>query len=216
MTTAEEIAKILLKIKAVTVSTNPPYTWASGMKAPIYCDNRLIISFPEERKKVIMAFKKLVEERGIQFDIIGGTAMAAVPWASFLAYELNKPMVYIRPEPKAHGKGKQVEGFMKPGSKVLIVEDLISSGGSSLKSAAACQREHNATVTNVIAIFNYQMNQAKQAFTAANIMLDTLSNFSTLIDVATTENYLKPTEKKQALSWSADPENWWSTISTTT
>ena len=213
MTTAEETAKILLSIKAVTVSTNPPYTWASGMKAPIYCDNRLLISYPEERRKIINGFKKLIADNNLQFDVIGGTAMAAVPWASFLAYELNKPMVYIRPEPKGHGKGKQVEGFMKPGSRVLIVEDLISSGGSSLKSAAACQREYNAVITNIIAIFNYQMNQSKQAFHATHISLHTLSNFSTLIDVATQENYLTPTEKKQALSWSEDPENWWSKIS---
>ena len=213
MTTTQEIAKILLKIKAVTVSTNPPYTWASGMKAPIYCDNRLLISYPEERRKIIDGFKKLIVDNNLQFDVIGGTAMAAVPWASFLAYELNKPMVYIRPEPKAHGRGKQVEGFMKPGSRVLIVEDLISSGGSSLKSAAACEREYQAHITNVIAIFNYQMNRSKQAFQATNISLQTLSNFSTLIDVATQENYLTPTEKEQALSWSEDPENWWTKIS---
>lgn len=213
MTLAEEIAKILLKIKAVTVSTNPPYTWASGIKAPIYCDNRLLISYPEERQKIVLGLKKMISENNIEFDVVGGTATAAIPWAAFLAYELNKPMVYIRPEPKDHGKGKQVEGVMPVGARVLIVEDLISSGGSSLKSAEACRREYKAKVTDVIAIFNYEMTKAKNSFQSADIRLHTLSNFYTLIDIATKENYLNENEKTQAVSWSADPENWWNNIS---
>ncbi len=208
MSIDQEIAHILLSAKAVTLSTNPPYTWSSGLKSPIYCDNRLLISFPEERKKIINGFVRLIEEKKIEFDVIGGTALAAVPWASFLAYTLNKPMVYIRPEPKDHGKGKQVEGALKNGARVLIVEDLISTGGSSLKSAAACMNERTAIVTDVIAIFDYQMSQAKKAFAEKNINLYTLSNFSTLLDTATTEHYLNSQEKEQALNWSADPEAW--------
>ncbi len=161
---------------------------------------------------VVDGFKKLVQEKKLEFDVIGGTAMAAVPWASFLAYELNKPMVYIRPEPKDHGKGKQVEGMMPNGAHVLIVEDLISTGGSSLKSAAACLKEYNANVTDVLAIFNYEMTKAKDAFTNAGITLHTLSNFSTLINVAEQEKYLSNEEKNQAMSWSADPENWWNSL----
>ncbi len=213
MTIAQEIAHILLNVKAVTLSTNPPYTWSSGIKAPIYCDNRMLISFPAERKKVVEGFKKLVAENHLEFDVIGGTALAAVPWAAFLAYELNKPMVYIRPEPKAHGKGKQVEGVMESGAHVLIVEDLISTGGSSLKSAAACSKEYNARITDVLAIFNYEMTAAKTAFAEKNINLHTLSNFSTLVAVAEQEKYLTLEEKNQALSWSADPEHWWSKVS---
>lgn len=215
MTTPEDIAQLLLKIKAVTVSVNPPYTWSSGLTAPIYCDNRLVISYPKERQQIIDGFKQLIKEHNLEFDVIGGTAMAAIPWAAFLAYELNVPMVYIRPKPKEHGKGKQVEGAMKPGSRVLIVEDIISTGGSSLNSAAACQREFEASIVAVIAIFNYQMIQAKQAFEAAHIPLYTLSNLSTLLYVAVEEKYLKPEESEQALAWSADPDHWWEKITGT-
>jgi orotate phosphoribosyltransferase len=213
MSRQQEIAKILLNNKAVTLSTNPPYTWASGIKAPIYCDNRLLISFPDDRKKIIDGFKELISEHKLRFDVIGGTAMAAVPWAAFLAYEIEKPMVYIRPEPKDHGKGKQVEGFMQKGARILIVEDLISTGGSSLKSRAACQREYDAQVIGVIAIFSYEMEKAKQAFAEASFPFYTLSNFSSLIDVATQSDYLKLKDKENVLKWSADPENWWVSIS---
>ncbi len=213
MTSQEEIAKILLNNKAVTLSANPPYTWASGIKAPIYCDNRLLISFPEERKKIINGFKELISKHKLEFDVIGGTAMAAVPWAAFLAYEIGKPMVYIRPEPKDHGKGKQVEGFMQKGARILIVEDLISTGGSSLKSATACQREYDAQIIGVIAIFSYEMEKAKLTFTGTSLTFYTLSNFSSLIDVATQLDYLKPEDKENVLKWNADPENWWASTS---
>ena len=129
---AKEIAQILLEKQAVKISTDPPFTWTSGMKSPIYCDNRLLISYPEERKKILEGFKNLIAENNLEFDVIGGTATAAIPWAAFLAFDLDKPMVYIRPKPKGHGAGRRVEGTMEKGSRVLIVEDLISTGGSSI------------------------------------------------------------------------------------
>ncbi len=208
MTSAKEIAKLLLDIKAVTVRTNPPFTWASGIKAPIYCDNRLLISYPQERWQIIDCFIALIKEKKIEFDVIGGTATAAIPWAAFLSYELNVPMVYIRPEQKDHGKGKQVEGTIPSGSKVLIVEDLISTGGSSIKSAQACIREYHAQVSAVLAIFTYEMQKATAAFQEAGITPYALSSFSTLLSVAIEEKCLKPNEKMLAESWSADPENW--------
>ena len=208
MTTAEKIAHILLDTKAVMLNTNPPFTWTSGIKSPIYCDNRLLISYPDERGQIIAGMKQLVADNNLQFDVVGGTATAAIPWAAFLAYELGKPMVYIRPEPKAHGAGKQVEGRMDRGARVLIVEDLISTGGSSLRSAQACEREYGAKAVGIMAIFTYEMNKAKVAFAAAGIPQYTLSNFSTLIDVATTQNYLQPEQKASVLEWSHDPEHW--------
>ncbi len=214
MNLAVDIAKLLLDIKAVTVSINPPYTWSSGIKAPIYCDNRLIISYPAERRRIIEGFKSIIKEKGLTFDVIGGTAMAGVPWAAFLAYELDKPLIYIRPEPKAHGKGKQVEGTMPRGARVLIVEDLISTGGSSLKSAVACVREYEAVVTDIIAIFTYEMQSARQAFSDAGISLATLSSFSTLIEVAQQEKYLTVAEKSAAFAWSTDPEHWFESLTT--
>ncbi len=127
----KEIAKILLEKNAVKISTDPPFVWTSGLKSPIYCDNRLLVSYIDSRKKIITGFKKLIEDQNLEFDVIAGTATAAITWAAFLAAELDKPMVYVRPKPKGHGTGKQVEGTMSDGSRVLIVEDLFSTGGSS-------------------------------------------------------------------------------------
>ncbi len=213
MDTSESIATMLLDLKAVTLSVDPPFTWSSGIKSPIYCDNRLLISFPEARKKVIEGFKQIIAEKNIVFDVVGGTATAAIPWGAFLAYELDKPMVYIRPEPKGHGTGKQVEGTMQQGARVLIIEDLVSTGGSSLTSAAACAREYNAVITDVLAIFSYEMQEAENAFTEKNIRLTTLSSFSKLLCTAETKGYINEKEKSTALSWSKDPRGWFETIS---
>jgi len=208
MNTAERIAEILLKIRAVTLSLDPPYTYTSGIKSPIYCDNRLLISYPTERQAVIDGYKKLIDENNLVFDVIGGTATAAIPWAAFLAQDLEKPMVYIRPKPKGHGGGKQVEGTMEKGAKVLIVEDLISTGGSSIKSAGACKREFDADVVGVLAIFTYEMEKAKDGFNDADLNHFTLSNFSTLVDVAAQNGTLKENDKETVLAWNKDPQNW--------
>ena len=131
------------------MSIDPPFTWVSGIKSPVYCDNRRMIAFVEERKLVVEAFKKLIEEKGLKPDVIGGTATAAIPWAAFLAYDLGLPMIYIRPEKKEHGAGKQIEGHLDPGQNVLIVEDLISTGGSSVKAAEAVRNEGGCTVEDI-------------------------------------------------------------------
>ncbi|OGF28915.1 orotate phosphoribosyltransferase [Candidatus Falkowbacteria bacterium RIFOXYC2_FULL_47_12] len=202
------IAEMLLRIHAVKVSVNPPFTWNTGLRTPLYTDNRLLISYPKERTVVINGFKELIAENNVIFDVIAGTATAGIPWAAFLAIELGKPMVYVRAQPKDYGAAKQVEGIMEKKSRVLIVEDLISTGRSSLTSAAACQREYDADVVAVIAIFNYQMEKAKQAFADARINLFSLSNFTTLITVAAEAHYLNEQEKQSALAWSNDPDAW--------
>lgn len=208
MTQEKTVAKMLLDIKAVKVQVSPPFTWNTGLLAPIYTDNRLLISYPKERKVVVEGFKNLILENHLEFDVIAGTATAGIPWAAFLALELNKPLVYVRAQPKDYGAVKQVEGFMEKGSRVLIVEDLISTGRSSLTSVAACQREYGAKITGVVAIFNYQMRLAEESFAAADIKLFTISNFSVLIQVAAEEKYLSDEEKKNALSWGNNPEAW--------
>src|SRR3989339_1174810 len=197
--TAQQIATILLGTKAVTLSTNPPYTWTSGIKSPIYCDNRVLISFPKAYKKITDEFIKIIEDNNIEFDIVSGTATAAIPWAAFLAYALNKPMVYVRHKSKDYGAGKQIEGKMPQGAKVLIVEDLISTGGSAVRSVEICCTEAKANVTAVLAIFTYEFPKANEAFSSVNIPLHTLCNFSTLIETATKEQYLKPEEKELIL-----------------
>ena len=136
MEKAKEIAGILLDIGAVKVSINPPFTWTSGIKSPVYCDNRKLISHPSARKQIVESFVEMMREQNMKPEFLGGTATAAIPWAAFLAHELNLPMVYIRPEKKAHGAGRQVEGDLPSGKRVLIVEDLISTGGSSVAPLA--------------------------------------------------------------------------------
>jgi orotate phosphoribosyltransferase len=208
MDTKQSIAKMLLGIKAVALRTNPPYTWTSGIKAPIYCDNRMIISFPEERKEVTQGFIEIIKEKKLEFDIVAGTATAAIPFAAFLAHEINKPMVYIRHKSKDYGAGKQIEGVMPEGAKVLIVEDLISTGGSSLRSVEICREEAKADVVGVIAIFNYNMALSQKGFADAKVPLYTLTDFETLVGVATEQKYLAQEDKENVLAWSKDPENW--------
>src|SRR3990167_6060841 len=199
----EKIAKLLLDVNAVKVCVNPPFIWNTGLLAPIYTDSRLLISYPNERKAVVEAFEKLILENNLEFDVIAGTATAGIPWAAFLVFELHIPMVYVRAQPKDYGAAKQVEGRMEKGARVLIVEDLISTGRSSLTSAMACQREYKAQVEGVLAIFNYEMKRAKESFAENKIKLFALSNFSSLINVAAEAKYLNEEEKQSALSWSA-------------
>lgn len=206
--TSQEIANALLDIEAFKFSLYPPFTWTSGIKAPVYCDNRLLFSYPEHREKVIQGFEEVIKKNNLEFDVIGGTATAAIPWASFLALKLNKPLVYIRPKPKEFAAKKQVEGTMKPDSRILIVEDLISTGGSSLRSGEACVKEYNAKFVAVIAIMTYEMQTSIQEFATKNIPLFTLSNLSTLLQVGLEREYIKPQEKEHIIRWSQNPEHW--------
>jgi orotate phosphoribosyltransferase len=207
MTTAEDIAKLLLKIKAVTLNMFPPYRYTSGIFSPIYCDNRLIISYPDKRKIVVQAFLDIIESEHIKFDVVAGTATAGIPHAAWIADRLNKPMLYVRNRAKDHGKNNQIEGKLEPGQIALVIEDLISTGGSSVKAGLAL-REAGAVVNNCIAIFNYEMQAADMQFSEANIKLDTLSNFSILINVAVKEGYIKEQDKSTILDWSKNPEGW--------
>lgn len=212
MTIAQKIATLLLKKEAVKISIEPPFTWTSGIKSPIYCDNRLMISYPEARREIVDGFKMLIQEKNLDFDVLGGTATAAIPWAAFLAHELKVPMVYIRPKPKGHGAGKQVEGTMKKRARVLIVEDLFSTGGSSIRSAQACQREYDAEVVAAIAIFSYQMKKATDGFTDAKLPFYSLSNFSTLVG----ELDISESKKELITKFSDDPAGWWDRFNTST
>lgn len=208
MTLAQDIANILLEKKAVKISVDPPFTWTSGIKSPIYCDNRLLISYPKERQMILDGFKQLISDNDLQFDVLGGTATAAIPWAAFLAQELGKPMVYIRPKPKGHGAGKQVEGTMEKGARVLIVEDLFSTGGSSIRSAQACQREYEAEVVGVMAIFSYQMKKCVEAFAESGLKNFALSDFPTLVE----QLDMNDEQKTLITQFKQDPAGWWGTI----
>ena len=203
------IAKILLEKQAVKISANPPFTWTSGMKSPIYCDNRLLISYPDARKKILEGYENLITENNLTFDVIGGTATAAIPWAAFLAQKLDKPMVYIRPKPKGHGAGKQVEGTMEKKSRVLIIEDLFSTGGSAVRSAEACQREFDAEIAGALAIFSYGFSKTEENFDNAQIPFFSMSDFETLVE----ELDISDDEKKMITSFSKNPPEWWNNFS---
>jgi len=204
---AREVASILLEIGAVAVNTSKPYRYASGILSPVYCDNRLIMGYPEKRKQITEYFKILIEESNLEFDVVAATATAGIPHAAWLAHALDKPMIYIRGSSKEHGRENRIEGLFEEGRKVLVVEDLISTGGSSF-SAVQAVRDAGCSVAACIAIFTYGLAKAKKLFSDGKCKLFTLSDFSTLIDVAAETKYLNEGEKKTALAWNKDPENW--------
>ncbi len=204
----KKIAENLLAKGAVKISLDPPFTLSSGIKAPIYSDNRLMIAFPQERKLVVEAFKDLIKEKGLKPDVIGGTATAAIPWAAFVAYDLDLPMIYIRPQKKAHGRGKQIEGALEPGQKVLIVEDLISTGGSSIMSAEAVREEGQCEVTDVFAIVTNQFPKAAASFAEADLQVSTLTDFSTLIALAVGRGDISQDQAEMVMDFRNDPQAW--------
>lgn len=205
--TKERIASILLENKAVTLSPSHPYIYTSGIKSPIYCDNRLMISYPKARSEIIEEFLAMIKNNNINCDIIAGTATAAIPWAAFLAQKLDKPMIYVRKQSKGYGKDKLIEGSVETGKVVLLIEDLISTGASSLVGVEAI-RTAGAVCNQVLAIFTYELPVSTKAFSEKNTILYTLSNFSTLVDVAIKKKFISENEKEKVLSWNKNPESW--------
>lgn len=202
-----EVAEILLKVKAVALNPDKPYKFASGILSPIYCDNRILMSYPKERKKIVDFFIKIINENKLNFDIIGGIATSGICWASWIAEKLNKPMIYIRSKSKEHGKENLIEGKLEKGKKVLVVEDLVSTGGSSLR-AVNVVKQQGGIVKDCIAIFTYEMKKAVDGFKENNCNVFTLSDFTTLIDIATKQNYVKKVDKEKVLAWNKNPEEW--------
>ena len=202
---AKLIAGALLDTKAVKLNVKEPFTFVSGIKSPIYCDNRYVIGFPEARQVIVDAFVSILKDK--DFDVIAGTATAGIPWASFIAYELNKPLWYIRAEKKEHGRGKQIEGAECEGKKLILIEDLISTGGSSIKAFEAAKSE-GAIGLEIIAIFSYEFEKAYKNFEEAGIKFSSLSNFSSLMEIAKDENYITEEELKKALEWNKNPDEW--------
>lgn len=201
---AEHIAEALLNIEAVSLSPKQPFTWTSGIKSPIYCDNRLTMSYPDIRNLIAEGFAVLIAEKFSQTEVIAGTATAGIPHAAFLAQKVNLPMIYVRDKAKGHGKQNQIEGALKDGQKVLVIEDLISTGGSSIKAAQAVQ-EAGGQALGVGAIFTYELDRAVTAFHEANIELQTLSNYSTLIQVALRKGIVQEEDLSALQAWRANP-----------
>lgn len=201
------VAKHLLHIQAISLRPNEPFTWSSGMKAPIYCDNRLTMSYPEIRGVLAEGFISLIKEYARDIEVIAGTATAGIPHAAWVADKLGLPMAYIRAKGKGHGKQNRIEGIIRPGQKVVVIEDLISTGNSSLQAALAV-KEAGAKPLAVFAIFSYQLDIATIAFAEAGIRLQTLSNYSAFIHIALEQGFIKPEHIAVLHAWRHNPTTW--------
>lgn len=207
MNVEQSIAKDLLEIEAVFLNPSNPFTWASGIKSPIYCDNRITMSYPKVRKEIAKGLARKIKEAFPEVQVIAGTATAGIPHAAWVAEILDLPMVYIRSKAKDHGKGNQIEGRIVEGQKMVVIEDLISTGGSVLEAAEAAKRE-GAAILGVAAIFTYELPKGKANFEKAEIPLMTLTNYSVLIEAALEDRYIDEQELTLLKEWKKDPENW--------
>jgi len=205
---ARKVAEILLDVNAVKLNVKEPFTYTSGLISPIYTDNRVLISYPEQRSVIVGGFIELIKERGLKPDFLAGTATAGIPWAAFVAERMNLPMVYVRSKPKEHGAGKQIEGMLPEGKSVLIIEDLVSTGGSSLNSVEAIRGEGKGIVHEVLAIFSYGMEEAEAAFRESSTALSTLTNVEILLEVAKEKKYISEEEAGEVKRFISNPPNW--------
>jgi orotate phosphoribosyltransferase len=204
---AKKTAEYLLQIKAIKLQPSNPFTWASGWRSPIYCDNRKTLSFPEVRSFIRDSFAVLVRELYPQAEMIAGVATGAIAHGALAADKLGLPFIYVRSGAKEHGLGNQIEGYYKPGQKVVVIEDLISTGGSSLGAVKAL-REAGCEVLGMVAIFTYEFKKASDGFAAENCTLHTLSNYSVLIDTAVKTGYIGQAEVETLKKWRVDPSVW--------
>lgn len=205
--TAKKTAELLLQINAIKLNPKNPFTWASGWKSPIYCDNRVTLSFPLIRNYIREEFAKHIEKEYGKPDVIAGVATGAIGIGMLVAEYMGLPFVYVRPEPKKHGRQNQVEGFLQKGQNVVVVEDLISTGKSSLLAVDAL-REAGANVKGMVAIFTYGFDVAVENFKAANVNLYTLGNYNTLLELAVTKQYITEAEQETLKEWRVSPDTW--------
>ncbi|KHD86193.1 orotate phosphoribosyltransferase [Heyndrickxia ginsengihumi] len=201
------IAGQLLDIEAVFLRPKEPFTWSSGLKSPIYCDNRITLSYPNLRKEIAIGLKKLIEQHFPEAELIAGTATAGIAHAAFVSDLMNLPMCYVRSSAKKHGKGNQIEGRISSGQQVVVVEDLISTGGSVLTVVNAL-KEAGCNVLGVVAIFNYQLEAARQNFEQKGVEAYTLSNYSALLEVGLEKQLILEEELETLHNWRKEPENW--------
>ncbi|MDQ0270301.1 orotate phosphoribosyltransferase [Cytobacillus purgationiresistens] len=203
----KRIAESLLNIQAVALNPKDPFTWSSGLRSPIYCDNRLTLSFPAVRKDIAAGLKTLIEEHYPEAEIIAGTATAGIPHAAWVSDLLELPMCYVRSKAKGHGKGKQIEGKADKGKKVVIVEDLISTGGSAITAAKAL-REAGCEVLGVVAIFTYQLEKGQKMLEEAQVCAHALSDFDALTEVAKEKGFIEESDIAALTEWRKDPADW--------
>ncbi len=203
----KQIAKELLNIKAVFLNPTEPFTWSSGIKSPIYCDNRLTLSYPAVRKQIADGLVSMIREHFPEVDVIAGTATAGIPHAAWVSERMDLPMCYIRSKAKGHGKGNQIEGKVLPGQKVVVIEDLISTGGSCITAVEAL-RESECEVLGVAAIFTYELQKGTDALSEHGIEAVSLSDYSSLLEAAGEEGLISGADLVELKEWRRDPEGW--------
>ena len=205
--TAKQAARFLLQIKAIKLNNESPFTWASGRKSPIYCDNRVTLSYPDIRTFIRQQFVAIVNELYADVDVIAGVATGGIAQGVLVAQDLGKPFVYVRPEEKKHGLGNKIEGDLKSGQSVVVIEDLISTGKSSLQVVDAL-RDAGCSVKGMAAIFTYNLEVAKQAFETKDVLLNTITDYHTLIDLAAEESFISQEDLISLTKWRENPEFW--------
>ena len=204
---ADKISEILLNLNAVMLRTKPPFRWTSGILSPIYTDNRILMSYPKQRDFIVNSFIKLIRKNKIKFDGFAGTATAGIPWAAWLSQKLKKPMIYVRSEAKEHGKENLVEGKIEEGKTYIVVEDLVSTGSSSINTINTL-RDKNGVVEHCIAIFTYELEKAKINFENANVKLLTLTDFTSFVKTALKKKYISKEQLSHIMDWKKHPEGW--------
>ncbi|HLR26566.1 MAG TPA: orotate phosphoribosyltransferase [Fodinibius sp.] len=204
---AKSVALDLLNINAIILRPNNPFTWSSGWNSPIYCDNRLTMRYPEIRKKIAKKFVKFVRDKYGDVDVITGTATAGIPHAAWVAENMSKPMSYVRAKAKAYGLGNQIEGGIQKGETTVVIEDLISTGGSAI-SVVEALNFIGADVQAVLSIFTYGFDKANRRFEEADVPIFTLTDYSTLIDVASEHNFVDAGDRDALAEWRERPERW--------
>jgi orotate phosphoribosyltransferase len=202
-----KIAEALLDIEAVSLQPGNPFTWSSGLKSPIYCDNRLTLSYPEVRRKIAEGLTKLIDEHFAHAEVIAGTATAGIPHASWVSEKMNLPMSYVRSKAKGHGKGNQIEGKITAGQKVVVVEDLISTGGSVIEAVQAL-REAGCEVLGVVSIFTYELEKGEQQLKSAGITAYSLTDFTTLSKLAEEKGLISKDNLESLAEWRKNPSEW--------
>lgn len=207
LTTSSKIANYLLQIKAIKLETEKPFQWSSGIYSPIYCDNRIVLSFPKIRKLVCDCFVEIIKKKYTDTELVAGVATGGIGMGMLIAEKLDLPFVYVRPQAKKHGRKNQIEGLIKKNIKAIVIEDLISTGKSSLNAVDALKKE-KVNVIGLISLFSYELEDAKKNISKSGLNYCSLSNFSDLIKIAISTNYINTKQKEEIFKWRLNPQKW--------
>lgn len=207
LTTSSKIANYLLQIKAIKLETEKPFKWSSGIYSPIYCDNRIVLSFPKIRKLVCDCFVEIIKKKYTDTELVAGVATGGIGIGMLIAEKLDLPFVYVRPQAKKHGRKNQIEGLIKKNIKAIVIEDLISTGKSSLNAVDALKKE-KVNVIGLISLFSYELEDAKKNISKSGLNYCSLSNFSDLIKIALSTNYIDTKQKEEIFKWRLNPQKW--------